>query len=129
MTASDPRRLTSTDPGSPVAHSDRRWRAGDLELLIALAKGSTRRDAARSAGVSERTAYRRPGALGVQHPTPRPASNKHRHRLKKRPARTPSRHRAGTPTRGRGKTHQHGTHPPRRRHAAVAAPIEPIARR
>jgi hypothetical protein len=59
MTHSDPPRLTSTDPGNPVAHSDTKWRAGDLELLIALAKGSTRRDAARSAGVSERTAHRR----------------------------------------------------------------------
>lgn len=59
MTHSDPPRPTSTERGNPVAHSDRKWRAGDLELLIALAKGSTRRDAARSAGVSERTAHRR----------------------------------------------------------------------
>jgi hypothetical protein len=59
MTRTDPQRLISTDLGNPLAHSDRRWRAGDLELLIALAKGSTHRDAARFAGVSERTAHRR----------------------------------------------------------------------
>lgn len=59
MTQSDPPRPTSTNPGPPGAPSDTKWRAGDLELLIALAKGSTRRGAARSAGVSERTTLRR----------------------------------------------------------------------
>ncbi len=59
MTQPDPQQLIPADPGDLMAHPDRTWRKGDLELLIALAKGSTRRDAARSAGVSERTAYRR----------------------------------------------------------------------
>ena len=59
MTQPDPQQLTSTGPGNPVAYPDRHWRKGDLELLVALAKGSTRRDAARAAGISERTAYRR----------------------------------------------------------------------
>ncbi len=59
MTQPDPQRPTPTGSGIPVAHPDRQWRKGDLELLIALAKGSSRRDAARAAGVSERTAYRR----------------------------------------------------------------------
>ena len=59
MTQPDTQRPRSAESDEPLTQNDRQWRKGDLELQIALAKGSTVRHAARAAGISERTAYRR----------------------------------------------------------------------